>query len=388
MMRTALSLFRTLLTLVALLLPAAAHAADTEKIAAAVERAFRPLMKEHDIPGMAVAVTVNGKRHIFTYGVAEKGKNQNVTKDTLFEIGSVSKTFTAMIAGYAEAQGKLSHDDHPGKFVRQLQDSPIDRVTLKHLATYTAGGLPLHLPNAIKTDAEAIAFFRTFKPTAEPGAVRQYSNPSLAMYGRVAAAALNRDFADLIEGDLLPKLGLRNSYIRIPEKVMASYAWGMKGKKPVRAQPGTYNAEAFGIKSSAADMIRYVEAHISPDGLPPQLQRAIESTHVGYFRVGDMVQGLGWEHYPYPVSLDHLQAGNSDAIVMKPNAATELTPPQTPSTPTLFNKTGSTAGFGTYVAFVPAKKIGLVMLANRSFSTPARIAATHAVLEVLAAEAR
>ena len=90
----------------------------------------------------------------------------------------------------------------------------------------------------------------------------------------------------------------------------------------------------------------------------------------GYFSVGDMVQGLGWEHYPYPVSLERLQAGNSDAIVMKPNAATELTPPQTPSTPTLFNKTGSTAGFGTYVAFVPAKKIGLVMLANRSFSTP------------------
>ena len=59
------------------------------------------------------------------------------------------------------------------------------------------------------------------------------------MFGRLAAAALNRDFADLIEGDLLPKLGLRNSYIRIPEKAMASYAWGMKGKKPVRAQPGT-----------------------------------------------------------------------------------------------------------------------------------------------------
>jgi beta-lactamase class C len=169
---------------------------------------------------------------------------------------------------------------------------------------------------------------------------------------------------------------------------MASYAWGVKGKQPTRAPPGTFNAEAFGIKSSAADMIRYVEANISPAALPPPLQRAIEGTHVGYFRVGEMVQGLGWEQYAYPVPLERLQAGNSDAIVMKPNAATALTPPQAPSAPTLFNKTGSTSGFGTYVAFVPARKIGIVMLANRNFSVPARLTAAHAVLEVLAAEGR
>ena len=83
-----------------------------------------------------------------------------------------------------------------------------------------------------------------------------------------------------------------------------------------------------------------------------------------------------------------LQAGNSDAIVMKPNAATALKPPQAPAAPTLFNKTGSTSGFGTYVAFVPAKKIGIVVLANRNFPVAARLTAAHAVLETLAAEAR
>jgi beta-lactamase class C len=69
---------------------------------------------------------------------------------------------------------------------------------------------------------------------------------------------------------------------------------------------------------------------------------------------------------------------------MKPNPTTQLTPPQTPSQPTLFNKTGSTNGFGAYAVFVPAKRIGLVMLANRNFPVPARLTAAHAVLEQLA----
>jgi beta-lactamase class C len=51
----------------------------------------------------------------------------------------------------------------------------------------------------------------------------------------------------------------------------------------------------------------------------------------------------------------------------------------------LFNKTGSTNGFAAYAAFVPAKKIGIVMLANRNIPIPARITAAHAVLEQLAA---
>jgi beta-lactamase class C len=149
-----------------------------------------------------------------------------------------------------------------------------------------------------------------------------------------------------------------------------------------------FDFEAYGVRSSAADMIRYVEANIRPDALDPAMRRAIEGTHIGYFRTGEMVQGLGWEQYPYPVTLNRLLAGNSEEIVMKPNPTTQLTPPLTPSQPTLFNKTGSTNGFGAYAVFVPAKKIGIVMLANRNFPVPARLAAAHAVLEQLAAEAK
>jgi beta-lactamase class C len=369
------------------LLPTALRAADDPQIAAAVDRAFRPLMTEHDVPGMAVALTVDGRQHVFSYGAASKEKKTPVTQDTLFEIGSISKTFTATFAAYAQALGKLSLDDRPGKHMPQLRNSAIDAASLLHLGTYTAGGLPLQFPNTVTNNAEMAAYFRQWQPSAAPGAQRRYSNPSIGLFGHVAGLAMNGDFAALVETELFPRLGLGRSYIRVPDAAMKDYAWGYsKANKPIRVNPGVFDAEAYGVKSTAADMIRFVAANLRPETLEAPVRRAVEGTHVGYFRTGEMVQGLGWEQYPYPVALDRLLAGNASTMAMDAHAATKLTP-QIPSEPTLFNKTGSTNGFGAYVAFVPAKNIGIVMLANKNVPIPARIAAAHAVLEQLSSRA-
>ncbi len=89
------------------------------------------------------------------------------------------------------------------------------------------------------------------------------------------------------------------------------------------------------------------------------------------------------EAISYPVTLDRASGGQRDQMAMEARAATQLSPPRMPSTPTLFNKTGSTNGFGAYVAFMPEKKIGIVMLANKNVPIPARVTAAHAVLEQL-----
>jgi beta-lactamase class C len=372
------------------LLPTAIRASDrASEIAAAVDRAFRPLLQEYDVPGMAVAVTVDGQQYFVSYGVSSKDRNTPVTKDTLFEIGSVSKTFTATLASYAQALGKISLDDHPGSYMPELSRSAVDAASLLHLGTYTAGGLPLQFPDAVTNHAEMAAYFQQWKPSAAPGAQRRYSNPSIGLLGHVTGLAMNGDFADLIETELFPGIGLRRSYIRVPEAEMKNYAWGYdKANEPTRVNPGVFDAEAYGVKSNAADMIRFVETNIRPDRLEASIRRAVEGTHVGYFEIGEMVQGLGWEQYPYPIPLDRLLAGNSTTMVMEANPASRLTPPRAPSKPTLFNKTGSTNGFGAYVAFVPDRKIGIVMLANKNFPTPARIEAAHAVLERLSPEPR
>ena len=358
------------------------------RIAAAVERAYRPLLAEHDVPGLAVAVTRGGHSAVFAFGLAAKGEGRPVTGDTLFEIGSVSKVFTATLATYAQALGRLSLDDAPGRFLPWLRGSALDRVSLRDLGTYTAGGLPLQFPDSVGDEAAMIAYFRHWQPAAPPGTQRRYSNPSLGLFGAAAAAALGGDVAALMETRLFPGLGLRRSFVRVPEAERHRYAWGTaRDGRPVRVNPGVFDAQTYGVKASAADMIRFVEANLDPARLDPPLRRAVEGTRIGHVRMDAMVQGLGWELLPYPLSLERLQAGNADPVRFELQPAARLDPPQVSDGATLFNKTGSTNGFGAYVAFVPAKRIGLVMLANRALPIPARIAAAHAVLEALAAEA-
>jgi beta-lactamase class C len=367
------------------LLPAPLEASDdASKVAAAVERAFRPLMKQHDVPGLAVAVTAGGRQHFFYYGVASKEAGTKVDADTLFEIGSVSKMFTATLAGYAQATGALSLNDHPGKFMPTLRDGGIDKVSLVNLGTYTSGGLPLHLPNEVKTNDQMAAFLRQWKPSAAPGVRREYSNPSAGLLGHLTALAMKGQFADLIEAGLLPKLGIRQCFIRVPQAQMQNYAQGYRDNKPIRMRQAVFDVEAYGLKCNAAGLIGLVEANMRPESLEPGVRRAVEATQTGYFKVGGLVQGFGWEQYPYPVALARLVAGNSTDMSMKPNAATRIDPPRMPSEPTLFNKTGSTSGFSAYAAFVPDRKIGIVMLANTSLPSPPRVTAAHAVLESLA----
>ena len=361
--------------------PAAAADDDATRLRTIVDAAIGPLMVAHGVPGMAVGVIVDGKPSVFNYGVAAKERGTPVGAGTLFELGSISKTFTATLAAYAEAQGKLAWDDHPGKYVPQLVGSDIDRATLRDLGTYTAGGLPLQFPDDA---ANEIDWLRQWQAAAPPGTQRRYSNPSIGLLGHVAARALGQDFGSAAETLLFPGFGMRHSYVRVPQSAMADYAWGDDDKgRPVRVSPGPFDAEAYGMKTTAADMLRFLQANIDPGKLPAPLRQAVEATHVGHVDMGAMVQGLGWEQYPWPVAVERLVAGNSTKMSHEPNPARPLAASGAANGATLFNKTGSTRGFSAYAAFVPASRIGIVMLANKATPNEARVKAAHAILSRL-----
>lgn len=360
-------------------------AANPDQVRSIVDEAVRPMMAEFDVPGMAIAVTVDGKPMFFNYGLASREDKTPVDERTLFELGSVSKTFTATLAAQAIDQGKLSLADHPGKFMPALKGHAIDRATVLHLGTYSAGGLPLQLPDDVAEDAQLVRYYQHWKPAAAPGKLREYSNPSLGLFGRVAALALKQDFSDVMQNRLFPQLGLHSTYMRVPATAMSHYAWGYnKVNQPGRVHEDEMLApETYGVRSSAADMIRYVQLNIDPSVLDAPARRAIDGTHIGYMRVGELVQGLGWEQYSWPISQERLLSGNSEQMIWKRNPVQLLAKPQLPVGPTLFNKTGSTSNFGAYVAFVPAQRIGVVILANRNYPIPARVKAGYAILEQL-----
>ncbi|MEJ6004847.1 class C beta-lactamase [Paucibacter sp. AS339] len=353
------------------------------RIRSVVDAAIRPLMSQHDIPGMSVGLTLDGRSYVFNYGLASKESQAAVSDSTIFEIGSVSKMFTTTLAALAQETGKLSLDDHPGRYVAGLKGRPINQVTLLNLGTYTAGGLPLQFPDHVADDAAVLGYYQAWKANAPPGTLREYSNPSIGLLGLVTAAAMQDRFASLVEKHILAKLGMSHTYIQVPPQAMGDYAWGYRESKPVRVNPGPMDQPTYGLKSTASDMIRFLQANIDPNRLEAPMRRAVGVTQLGRFRVGGMVQGFGWEQFPYPLSREWLLGGNSEELIFDPNPAYPIVPP-TASGPRLFGKTGSTGGFGAYVAFVPTQRIGLVMLANRSYPIPARIEAAYAILNQLA----
>jgi beta-lactamase class C len=367
--------------------PTYSRAADDEKakVENSVAQAVRPVMDCYGIPGMAVGIVLNGQSYVFDYGVASKETGRSIERETLFEIGSVSKTFTATLASYAQVGGQLSLSDSASKYLPSLRGSSFDNVTLLHLGTHMSGGLPLQVPDDIRNDDQLMRYFKSWKPTHTPGTYRTYANPNIGLLGLIAAKSMNEDFVALMERKLFPALGLKNTFINIPSPQMERYAQGYTEKAvPIRMTPGILYAEAYGVRTTADDLLRFVEANMKMLELEEKWQRAVSDTHTGYYRIGAMTQDLIWEQYSYPVQLTDLLFGNSAEISYKANLAVKLDPPSPPRDDVLINKTGSTNGFSTYVAFVPGRNIGVVLLANKRYPNDARVTLAQEIFKRLA----
>jgi beta-lactamase class C len=201
------------------------------------------------------------------------------------------------------------------------------------------------------------------------------------MLGMIAAKSMNADFVALMEGKLFPGLRLKNTYLEIPKAQKENYAQGYtRNDIPTRMTQGVLAMEAYGIRTTAGDLLRFVDANMGMLDLDQKLRRAITDTHTGYFQIGVMTQDLIWEQVHDPVDLKTLLEANSDKLLLEANAADKLDPPSPPKDDVLINKTGVTNGFGAYVALVPKKKIGIVLLANKNYPISACVTAAYAIL--------
>lgn len=365
-----------------LAMPASAMSeAEFQQMAAGI---FAPVIAEHDIPGLAIGMTWQGQDYVYTAGMADRAAAVPVTAETLFELGSISKTFNVTLAALAAHQGRLSLADPVADHLPALKGSAIGLVSLMDLATHQTGGLPLQVPDEASDDGTLMRWLQDWQPVPDQGE-RSYSNVSIGLLGRIAAQAFGAPYAEALRSHLLQPMGLESSHVDVPEADMPRYAWGYarQDDSAIRVKPGMLDAEAYGLKSDLQDMLRFLRINLGDADIPPDLRQAVAQTHAGQTGTRHFQQAMIWERYPWPVSRDQLLAGNAAGMVMESQPATRLEQPDGSDHAVLFSKTGSTNGFGGYVAFIPDEDLGLVILANRNIPNPARVDAGLALIEAV-----
>lgn len=361
---------------------------DPQQLESVVIEAIQPLVEQYQVPGMALALTIDGEAYFFNLGETALKGGAPVTEHTLFEIGSVSKTFTATLAAYAEVSGALDFNSPVSRYLPPLRGSAMDSVSVLNLATHTAGHFPLQVPAQVRSDEQLLEYFRNWQPQYTPGSKRTYSNPGSGLLGLVAARSLGQPFAQAMEEKVFRGLGLAETYIQVPDETVANYAEGHNSKQqPVRLDMGLLGEEAYGVRSSASDLTRYLAAQMQIIKVSSELDRALQKTRVGYFKTDYYVQDMVWEQYSLPLTQDRLLAGNGRAMISADHPVTAISPALLPQKNVLINKTGSTGGFSTYVAYIPERRFGFVLLANKYFPNEVRVQVLLHVLKELAPDA-
>ena len=366
------------------LLTSAPAFADT--LDAKIAAAFAPFKERYAVPGLVVGVTVGGAHHFYATGLASRADHRPVTPDTLFELGSMSKIFNVTLAALAVERGKMSLNDTVAHHLCDDRCTIGTNLTLLDLATHHSGGLPLQVPDTV-TDIKGLTQWLEAWHPPQPGA-RSYSNISIGLLGYISAQSLGMSYTNAVQTLLFPAFGLRHSWIEVPASEMKNYAYGYdrKTNAPERVHPGLLAAEAYGVKSTPSDMLTVLDIEMGLGHPPGELKRAVAMTQQGRYKTAFFTQDMIWEHYPWPTALQPMLLGNGYDFIMKPHPVTVITSPHPDEQDVIFNKTGSTDGFGGYVAMIPSRHIGVVVLANKNTPNEARVEATYGLLNALLAK--
>lgn len=312
----------------------------------AIRELVQPFIEKHQAKGIVIGmVEPDGSRRVLTFGDAGEGARP-LAADSVFEIGSITKTFTGAVLADMVRRGQVKLDDPVGKYLPAGVRVPSlngRQITLLDLATHMSG-LP-RLPTGYvppdegnpyaQFEAEHLyAFLKSHELDREPGAKFEYSNLGMGLLGHALARAAGADsFQSLVAERVLRPLDLSmTAYGRKG----ALAPWMTIGHDPKGAAAPRFDVAVLagggGLNSNATDLMTYLEANIGEPTSP--LEHAMREAHRGHRSPRPGVElGLGWMS-------------------------------MTRGPLTLVGHNGGTAGYSTYVAFNPKARAGVVVLAN------------------------
>ena len=189
--------------------------------------------------------------------------------DTKFRIGSVTKSFTAMLVLQLVEQGKLKLDDPVGNYLPDFQNSPKSKITINQLLTHTSG-LPDYnnvpeffraVQSGYLSEAEIIKRISAYDLLFEPGAKFGYSNDGYRLLGAIIEKVTNKSYEQVLQDNILTPLKMKNSGYSRRTKVLEKRASGYrKTLAGLENAPFYTESAAAGMYSTAEDLLLFDEA--------------------------------------------------------------------------------------------------------------------------------
>jgi CubicO group peptidase (beta-lactamase class C family) len=209
-----------------------------------VDAAARRFLKHSKTVGVVIGILNNGKTSFYGYGETEKGNRQVPDEHTIFEIGSITKTFTATLLACAVNEGRVKLDDPINKYLPdsaapfQYQGVP---VTLQTLANHTSG-LPEMPTNFTGTPEDhevwtgdplkdydyndMFSFYAHFKLQRKPGQKMDYSNFGVATLAVILERVYGKPYEQLVLEKICDPLGMADTRQNVPPGDIPRVAYG------------------------------------------------------------------------------------------------------------------------------------------------------------------
>lgn len=300
--------------------------------------------------GIVVGVIegVEQKRTYYTYGRMAVQQPKPVTEETIYEIGSISKTFTALALAQMAEKGKLKLSDPVQRLLPNAVKLPVregQHITLQHLASHVSGlsRMPDNFkpadpgnPYADYTVEQMYQFLNQYQLPRTIGSKYDYSNLGAGLLGHALSLKAGMSYEDLIRLVICQPLGMMDTGVTLNRTQLGRFAQGHHENAEVPHWDIPTLAGAGALRSTARDMLTYLAAQM---GLTSStLSTAIQRTHkpladvAGYLKIG-----LGW----------HILKNPEQEIIWH---------------------NGGTGGFRTFVGFDPKQKKGVIVLSNSDVS--------------------